>query len=134
MKTLPWILVLLLTVQASPQDRSVASLDGVVVSFGTDIPVPKADVELRKVNEAGGTPAPSQPAPGMVFFAPPPPSPTFTTSADGKFSFRNIAPGNYRLYVTRANGYIPGEYGQRSPVGTGTPLTLAAGQSLQNVR
>ena len=126
--------MLLLTVQASPQDRSVASLDGVVVSFGTDIPVPKADVELRKVNEAGGTPAPSQPAPGMVFLAPPPPSPTFTTSADGKFSFRNIAPGNYRLYVTRANGYIPGEYGQRSPVGTGTPLTLAAGQSLQNVR
>ena len=138
MKTLSWILLSLLLPQATPQDRPPASLDGVVVNFGTDVPIAKADVELRRIADPGAAPAPPQNLPGGLVFAGAPPaapaSPMFTTSADGKFSFKNIPPGNYRLYVTRANGHIPGEYGQRSPVGTGTPLTLSSGQSLSNVR
>jgi hypothetical protein len=45
-----------------------------------------------------------------------------------------VPPGEYRVYVTRSTGFIPGEYGQRSPVGTGIPLTLASGQNVSNVR
>jgi protocatechuate 3,4-dioxygenase beta subunit len=137
MRTFSWILLTLLVPQASPQDRAPASLDGIVVSFGTNNPIAKADVELRRTDVAAATTVILPPGVQRQPVAPPgapPASRIITTSADGKYSFKDVLPGNYRLYVTRASGYIPGEYGQRSPAGTGTPLTLGPGQTLSNVK
>jgi hypothetical protein len=143
MMMLSWILLALLLPQARPQDTPGASVDGVVVSFGSNTPIAKADVELRRINAPSNTQQLTVQSvnvilpgfgPGVVGTPAPAPSPMFSTSADGKVSFKDVPAGNYLLYVTRANGYLPGEYGQRSPAGTGTPLTLAPGQSLSNVQ
>src|SRR5689334_2706933 len=147
MKFLTWMLGALLLTQNAAITLTPASVDGIVVSFGTNDPVGKADVELQKISPGPTLPAnlpanlsPAQietvlrglivpggtPAPGN--------STIFTTSSDGKFTFRNVPPGEYRVYVTRSTGYIPGEYGQRSPVGTGIPLTLVSGQNVTNMK
>jgi hypothetical protein len=136
MKNLSWILLLLLLPQGTPPTGvQPAALDGVVVSFGTDIPIAKADVELRRVGAPAEAPGRVSPIFGVQGAQPAPTGPPIvTTSGDGKFSFKDVPPGNYHLYVTRASGYIPGEFGQRSPAGAGTPLTLTPGQSLSGVR
>jgi hypothetical protein len=50
-----------------------------------------------------------------------------TTGADGKFSFKDLVPGNYRVAAT-ANGFVRQEYGQRAVNGQGRPLFVTAGQ------
>ncbi len=114
-------LVALLLLSFSPTgaqqaaDRSaVSSIEGVVVKLGTGEPLSEAEVELSKVDE------------GTTY--------TATTHDDGKFAFENVLPGDYRLVVTRAGGYMPAEYGQRSPNGRGIPITLAAGWRTTDVR
>src|SRR5262245_54192066 len=158
-----WIVLPLLLVQNPSPPPAPASLEGIVVSFGTNEPIPNADVELRRIVPAALLPANLSPDIGLPelrlivqtaenlngnpTFAGGPNSVealraiareavslTATTATTGRFSFRNVPPGEYRLYATRSSGYIPGEYGQRSPVGVGTPLTLAAGQVLSDVR
>ena len=57
-----------------------------------------------------------------------------TTSGDGKFAFRDIVPGEYQLVAAREGGYLPAEYGQRSPSGRGLPINLAAGRKLKDVQ
>ena len=46
----------------------------------------------------------------------------------------NIPPGEYRLYATRTGGYVPGEYGQRTPTGRGISLGLAAGEKKTDIQ
>jgi hypothetical protein len=58
--------------------------------------------------------------------------PPFVTERDGKFEFRNLDPGQYRLRVIR-NGYAPQEYGQRTVTTAGVPVTLVEGQQLKDV-
>ncbi len=52
---------------------------------------------------------------------------------DGKFAFRGLAAGQYRISATR-DGYVGSEYGQRGPNGSGTPLTLTAQQHATDIR
>jgi hypothetical protein len=144
MKLLSLIAWTLLLTQNTTPMAPPASVSGIVVSFGTNDPVAKAEVELRRVAAQPGLP-PNLPAnmtlgqmevlmrsldAGGQSGTPT----TFTTDAEGKFAFPNVPPGEYRVYVTRSTGYIPGEYGQRSPVGAGIPLNVAAGQAISNVR
>lgn len=56
-----------------------------------------------------------------------------TADEGGKFAFRDLAPGQYRLTVTR-DGYVASEYGQRSPSGSGVPITLNAQQQFKDAR
>lgn len=108
------ILVLTLLVQnAAAQQPRPASVEGIVVKTGGGEPIAKAVVAL-----AGTVGSDSY---------------TATAAADGKFAFANVVPGRYRLTVTR-NGYLNSEYGQRGPNGTGSALTVAAGQEIKNVR
>ena len=93
--------------QAGP----VASLQGRVVRWGTNEPIGKVAVELRRDGSA-------------PYIA--------TTNGDGEFVFPSIPAGQYRLVSTRP-GYVSAEYGQRWPGGAGTPLTLPAGQAVSNV-
>jgi hypothetical protein len=55
-----------------------------------------------------------------------------TTGADGSFRFDNVEPGAYYV-VANVQGYLPTEYGQRNPTGTGIAFDVAGGQRV-NVR
>ena len=94
------ILVLMLLFQAPD-----ASLSGVVLKDGTDEPVARATAELRGVD---GTDSRVR---------------TVSTAADGRFSFKGVPRGQYRLTVTRL-GYVRATYGERRPGGPGIPITL----------
>jgi uncharacterized protein (DUF2141 family) len=57
---------------------------------------------------------------------------TVTTGDDGTFTFSDVNPGTYRIRVDR-DGFLAQEYGQRSWTGTGVPVTLQPGQTLNGV-
>ena len=92
---------------------NTGSIEGLVLKAATGEPVKKARVSLRK--EQGR----SQPS-----FA--------ITDLNGRFTFTEVAPGNYRLRVER-NGFVSQDYGQRRPSSPGTPLNVRPGQQLQDV-
>src|SRR5437773_40094 len=84
--------LLMLAMQALP-------LQGIVVKKGTNEPLSKATVELRRDQDNAAV------------------LNKLTTEDDGRFLFANVAPGRYRLTVTR-RGYV------RPPLA----ITVAAGQ------
>jgi hypothetical protein len=100
---------MLMTAQAFSQ-VSLPVLQGVVSRLGTNEPVARATVELRK---PGGDPKPY----------------TLATTDEGKFVFRNIPAGQYELAVTRP-GYVPFVYGRRKASGPGEPITLPSTEAL----
>jgi Carboxypeptidase regulatory-like domain len=61
--------------------------------------------------------------------------PTARTASDakGNFTLIDLKPGRYRLHGAR-NGYIDMYYGARRPDSKGTPITLAPGQRLEDVK
>lgn len=61
-----------------------------------------------------------------------PPLPTATTDSNGKYTLKDLDPGTYRVTVA-ANGYSKLDYGQRTVTGSGTPITLAAGQAAKDI-
>ncbi len=97
---------------ARPQDARPA-IEGVVVRVGTNAPLPNAQVTLIGAGNSSDT--------------------TQTvTDRDGKFTFRKVAPGSYRIAAAR-NGYARQEYGQRVFGGTGRVLTIVADQPVQTI-
>jgi beta-lactamase regulating signal transducer with metallopeptidase domain len=95
------------------------SIAGIVVKFGTSEPIAAADVSLQML-----------PGPAATSISPPS---IIQTAPDGKFSFRNLAAGNYRLVALRAEGFVVAEHGQRTPAGRGRPVPVAEGQQVANV-
>ena len=110
--------------QSAAQQNAPASMDGVVIRFGSNDGIAQATVELRRIQtQPSAPPVRGQPAPIdplQVQGAPeevirqlaasgrltlPPPPLTFTTDSTGRFQFLNVAPGEYRLYVTRETGF-----------------------------
>jgi protocatechuate 3,4-dioxygenase beta subunit len=57
--------------------------------------------------------------------------PSVTTGADGKFSFKDLSAGTYRIAAT-ADGFVRQEYGQRTTNAPGRPIFLGSGQSLKD--
>src|ERR1700690_2650982 len=55
-----------------------------------------------------------------------------TTDADGKFSFKDVAPAEYHLSVTR-NGYVSEYYGARARMAPGLPLALSPGKHMDDL-
>jgi carboxypeptidase family protein len=51
-----------------------------------------------------------------------------TTNGEGRFEFRSLPAGDYRLTVSKT-GFITLEYGQRRPFETASTITLGEGQS-----
>jgi carboxypeptidase family protein len=120
---------------AQQPSTAPATVEGVVVKAGTREPLAGARIQLERERsdvlrrEQNETP----PAPG----APPPPIPEFhfsaTTGPDGRFLIEKLPPGEYRLYATRTGGYVPGEYGQRSPTGRGISFQLGPGEKKTDI-
>jgi hypothetical protein len=128
------MLILALLLQGGPPPGT-ASLEGVVVKAGTNDPIPGVDLELTM--QAAGPLAPTGPVqPNMLAqYSTPNPPYTATSGADGKFSFRNIAAGNYKLVAARIGGsFTPVEFGQRGALGRGVVFPIANGEQKKNVR
>jgi hypothetical protein len=117
--------LLVLQAQVPPREppdlrTSRASIEGVVLRGGSGEPLARAQVTLLRIGD-GTSDQESRPAP-----------PSTTSGTDGRFVFRNLDPGAYRIAVAR-NGYARQEYGQRVFGGQGTVVTLAAGQSMRGI-
>src|SRR5438477_3787876 len=98
-------------VSAAPQQSPNASIEGIVVRRDTGEALTEVHVELNTAADATRVTARAA-----------------MTGTDGKFTFENIPPGTYRLVAAREGGYLPAEYGQRSPNGAGLPIKLDPGQ------
>lgn len=109
---------------------SRGSIEGVVMGIGTTDPIPGARVTLIRT-QAPSTALPAAPpspaAPPAV-----PAIPAENTDSQGKFVFKDIEAGTYRVQVAR-NGYARTEYGQRVFGGQGTTITLTSGQTLKDL-
>jgi hypothetical protein len=100
--------------QPSQQTAPTASIEGVVVRAGTSDGISRARVTLNPSQSSVGAQA-------------------VIVDGDGKFAFRGLPAGQYRLNVTR-DGYVSSEYGQRGPNGSGVAITLAAQQHATDIR
>jgi protocatechuate 3,4-dioxygenase beta subunit len=110
-----------------------ASIEGVVTKMGTGEPLAGATVQLDRQRDPvvmQNMPEIARQDPSIAFQS----HRTVTTGRDGKFVFENVSPGTYRLYAKRSGGYVPGEYGQRSPSSPGIPFDVASGQRMTGVQ
>jgi hypothetical protein len=58
-----------------------------------------------------------------------------TSGPDGRFAFRNVAAGTYKLVAARVGGaYTPVEYGQHGMLGRGIAFPLANGEQKKDIR
>jgi hypothetical protein len=125
--------------QQSTQTAS-ASIEGTVTRLDTGAPVVGAQVTLAVLNplaaaiQAGADPATvlAMQAAQPVQQTPPPQIPAVNTDSEGKFAFKNLSGGSYRVSAV-ANGFVRHEYGQRTLNGQGTPMALAANQAMKDV-
>jgi hypothetical protein len=127
---------------------ATASLEGIVVKQGTSEPVVGADVELTRVEGTAAAPMTPQATqyvstvlqgggPGG-----PVPPPAIAnevkyakTGQDGKFSFKELKEGKYRLVAIRVGGmFYPSEYGQNDPRQRGLFFPIQEGEALKNHR
>src|SRR4051794_38651220 len=94
--------------------QTAASVEGVVVKMGSSEPLAGIRVELHLERAEDRSAGRSDVRPETY---------TVSTSEAGKFTFQNVAAGAYRLIATRdGGGYVPAEYGQRSPSTQGIPF------------
>lgn len=129
----PVLIALLAQIPAAAQpSQGSATVEGVVVQSGTGQPVSRASVQLFRwmpPGPRGGPPTSERSEPDLNDLR----SYSATTASDGRFSFDNIKPGEYRLLAMRS-GWVPAEFGQRSPTSVGISFELSAGQRMQGVQ
>jgi Carboxypeptidase regulatory-like domain len=128
LRTAVVILVLLFQAPSPPtslQQTAKGSIEGTVVRSPTGEPLDRARVTLQRISTAPTGPATTPPTPL-------PPIPPVQTLRDGKFSFKALDPGQYRLRVQR-NGFAAQEYGQKSATTPGAVINLTEGQQMNDV-
>jgi 5-hydroxyisourate hydrolase-like protein (transthyretin family) len=118
---------------AFPQATGKGAIEGMIVRADSGEPISGAQVTLSSsgagvvggvlgaisFGEApAGLPAPQAPGTQSV-----------TTSADGKFAFRDLNAGTYRIAAS-ANGFVRQEYGQKTAYGQGRPVFVAVNQTV----
>jgi hypothetical protein len=119
--------LLLLTAHSRAQQPTPpASVEGIVVRFGTNEPIPGVSVELSKAGLTAIAALSSPPATDLT---------TVTATDAGTFAFQGVVPGDYRIIAHHAGGtYANAEYGQRAPGARGLTMTVGAGQRVTNVK
>jgi len=95
--------------------EELCKLDGVVKHAVTGEPVRKASLVLMPI-DTRNSPVPN----------------TTVTDAEGKFSMKDIEPGQYRFTASKA-GFVQTSYGATPANRQGTTLTLAKGQSAKDI-
>lgn len=116
MRLLLFLLVLpFLTQNPAREQPKPATVSGVVLRSGTTDPIAGAAIELSRPGSPAGS--------GYTTLA----------GADGKFAFKDIPPGDYKLAATRP-GYMRGEYGQRGSNSQGLVFALAESQEMRDAR
>lgn len=100
-------------IEITPLPSGDASIEGRVLSSGTNDPVSGARVILN-----------SDPVTDSASVA--------LADDNGRFEFPKLAAGKYQLLAT-SDGYVRGVYGQRVLNGPGASIALAAGQSLKSL-
>src|SRR5262245_35266750 len=93
------------------------SIEGVVLNAVSSEPLMRAQVVLQRIQPPSAATGStiiisSTTTSGQV--------PPVVTDRDGKFEFKDVEQGQYRLRVIR-NGYAPQEYGQRTVTTGGVP-------------
>jgi len=118
--------MLLFQVPASkvPAPPAKGLIEGTVLVTGSGDPAERARLSLTRI-----TPPQAQTASTDT---PPPPIQPIQTEKDGRFSFKDLEAGQYRLRVQR-NGYAPQEYGQKSAATSGTVINLTEGQQFKDI-
>jgi len=120
------ISALIVQSQAPPPQTGSASVSGHVFNSATNAPLSDVTVDLVPVL----APQSGSGIDGVPVQQRSPASPRFSamTGTDGSFSIGNVPAGEYRLYGTHDNAYVPAEYGQHTATGIGISLNLADGQ------
>jgi hypothetical protein len=94
--------------------QQMGSIEGSVFISGTTDPVASATVELRLVGDER-----------LQY--------SVSTNDEGRFAFRNVSEGSYRVSVTNP-GHVRTEYGQRSQTGRGEILRVGSGQRVTGLQ
>ena len=124
-----FIFLITLALQVPSPPQPAASIEGVVIKLGSGEPLADAKVQLDLVDRLERRSGPMQPpTPPENFHR------TARSDRNGRFVFQNVVPGDYRLIATRDGGYVPAEYGQRSPTGQGINFEIAAGQKMTGIQ
>ena len=103
--------LLMATARALPRQQPTGVIEGTVVRSDTGKPIQGVYVGLSG-------PSAQQ-------------SVTTETGADGKFSFKSLNAGTYRVLATRS-GFVRHEYAQRNLNGWGGPIVLSASQTFKD--
>jgi hypothetical protein len=124
-----------LLAQAPAAPSSPALVEGLVIQSGSAQPVSGARVQLFRAlptRPPGAAPLAGQggPPPDLDDLKPY----SAVTAQDGRFSFDNVKPGEYRLIAVRSGGWVPGEFGQRSATGVGISFQVSPGQQMRGVQ
>jgi len=110
--------VFLLTTVLAQEPSVKGSVEGVVRNAKNDDPIVGARVTLA----SGSAPAANRGGVPTVL-----PIPPVTTDGQGRFAFKDVDPGDYRMTI-QSNGYALQEYGQKVFPGQGTPIHVIARQ------
>src|SRR5262249_232162 len=100
-----------------PAQQSGASIEGVVVKLGSGEPIANAEIRLSFQD----APTPGRP-------------PTTKSDSNGQFCVENVGQGTDRGLASGDGGFVPAEYGQRTPTGEGTVVAIAAGQKITGLQ
>jgi hypothetical protein len=142
--------VLLAQIAVARQSLPVAtaSVQGIVLKLGTNDPIAGVEVELTRLEGTARAPLARGALEtyhqlfsvgGNLGSAPPaaiaPEVKYAVTNSDGRFVFQNLKEGKYRLVSARVGGaFVPGEFGQRDPLGRGYLFPVAEGAALKDLK